>query len=553
MPRGRRRHHPIVGWLVAVNVAFGLAYAVLTPLYRGPDEPRHVEMVRRYRSELGYSRPDQASPLTAAIAKSSGLMGPYAVPRPPQEERDAQPRVDRQPFSELAEPGATSGQSRNQLTQHPPLYYALTAGASTLVSSLVPAELWSWDREVLLYRVLSVLLTGALPLLASWAALALGLTRAMGALAAAVTMLAPMETYIGAVVNNDVLVVPLAGVAVAGALAYLAGGRPRSAYLAAAAAAGLALTKATGALVAPWVFLVVAVEGVRRWRRDDRRTAVGAGAVTAAILAVGASWYVVNLARFSDPQPTDIHLPPPPASFEPSLADYVPLWLDRVSSTFWGEPGRRTGVTLEWPVMHALTVLAVAAVVVALASRRPHRVPAVLLAGLCAVQVALMFRTTWRGYARWGREVALQGRYLYALLVPLAALAALAAWRFLRHRPHWRPRAALAVAAVGVVLHVDLAFSMLRRYWEVDDASWGQRLRSVEAWSSLPTAGTWLVLLAPLVVSGLGLGVLAARWVRRRARQPAQASPIEGADDEHPPGVDEARSEDVVPTPSTVR
>ena len=44
-----------------------------------------------------------------------------------------------------------------------------------------------------------------------------GLSRANAAIAAAFTLLIPMQTWIGAVVNNDVLVIPLGGIATVGA------------------------------------------------------------------------------------------------------------------------------------------------------------------------------------------------------------------------------------------------------------------------------------------------------------------------------------------------
>lgn len=513
-----RRHSAIVWWVVALHTAFGLAYTLLTPLYRGPDEARHVDMVRQYRAELGYKDPTEASPLPAAIGRSSGIVAPFAVPRPAQRAEDAPDRGDRVPFAELADPGDQAGASRNQLTSHPPLAYVVAGAASTVAGGLVPAEAWSWDREVELYRLFDVALVAPLPVLASAAALALGLSRAAGAVAASFTLLVPMATFVGAVVTNDVLMLVLAGAAVVAALRWAAGGERRWAWWAAAAAAGAALTKATGALLLPWTAVVVAVGAARVWRAGHRRSAAVTALVAVGILAAGSSWYVTNLARFGDPQPSDVQPAPAAEGFEPDLGAFLPLWADRVTSTFWGQPARRTGVTLDWPVVHGLTALTLAAVAVALASRKPERAAAVALAALVAVQVALLFRSNWKAHARYGGEHALQGRYLYALLVPLAALAALAAWRLLRDRPAWLARLAVAVAAAGVALHVDLGLSMLGRYW-----AGPSRLGSVAAWSPFPVGVTWAVLALPLAVAA-GAAVAAARAWRQAPVGAAQVS-----------------------------
>ena len=539
--RPPRRHSAVVWWVVALHTAFGLAYTLLTPQYRGPDEARHVDMVRQYRAELGSKDPTEASPLPAAIGRSSGIVAPFAVPRPPQRAEDAPDRGDRVPFADLAPPGEQAGASRNQLTSHPPLAYVATGAASTVAGGLVPADVWSWDREVELYRLLDVLVVAPLPLLASAAALAVGLSRAAGAVAASFTLLVPMSTWIGSVVTNDALVPVLAGAAVVAALRHAAGdGERRWAWWAAAAAAGAALTKATGALLLPWTAVVVALGTARVWRAGRRRAAVVTGTVALALLAAGSSWYVTNLVRFGDPQPSDVQPAPAAEGFEADVGDFLPLWADRVTSTFWGQPARRTGVTLAWPVIHGLTALTLVAVGVALASRRRERWVAAALVALVAVQVALLHRSNWKAHARYGGEHALQGRYLYALLVPLATLAALAAWRLLRDRPAWLSRLAVALAAAGAAVHVALGRSMLDGYW-----AGPSRLAAVAAWSPFPVGVTAALLALPLAVAAAA--VAAAVVAVRAGRQ----APVGAAQVSRTPPLDTALGERVATTRSS--
>ncbi len=200
------RYHRIVRWVLVVKALFGLSYTLLIPTYRGPDEALHVDMVLWYQSHAGYANPKAPPPRSAGVVVSERLMGPGGVPRPPQHMSEAVPRPDRQSFDELAllrdrPTGA------NHMSQHPPLYYTSEAAAAAL-TSIVPEEFWSWDRQVYVYRLITWLSVLTLPLLAAGVALALGLARASTAVAASVTLVIPGSTFIGAVVNNDGLAAP---------------------------------------------------------------------------------------------------------------------------------------------------------------------------------------------------------------------------------------------------------------------------------------------------------------------------------------------------------
>src|SRR5262249_17988718 len=249
----------------------------------------------------------------------------------------------------------------NQMSQHPPLYY-WTAGAVTSLIT-VPDSFWSWDRELWITRLLSVLFVAPLALLASAAALAIGFRRGVGAIAAGVPWLIPKKSFLGSVVNNDTLVMLLAAISVVGALRYLSGGRPRTAWAAGAAAGALALTKSTGAVVAAWTIAVVAYAAWEQRQGGERTQARRAFLGAAGFIALGSSWYGPHSTRSHKPQPAPrrfLDIPVPPGFWT-----FVRLFLDEMSRTFWGRPSSRLGVELPWWICHALSIITIAAIVFA--------------------------------------------------------------------------------------------------------------------------------------------------------------------------------------------
>ncbi len=527
------RHHPLTWTVVLLHVVAALAFSVLLPMFRSPDEATHVDLIRQHARGLGHDRPDRTVPLGLDVKLAQDSVSPLDVrPRRPQLAEDAVPRPERPAFHDIAPPGEPSDID-NHMTQHPPLYYASVAAASTFVGGLTPTGWWSWDREMYLYRLLSILLTAPLPLLAAEGALAVGLTRRVSAIAAASLLLVPQATAIGAAVNNDALVLLGSAGAVAASLWHLRTGSGRSGSVAALAATVAALTKATAAPLLAWVVVVVVI----RWWHDRRHAplrATDASRPSAADLggplltaAAGLSWYVVNLVRFRDPQPTGLRPLRQAENFTPSPLGFLHQWLDRLSRTFWGMPARRTGVALPWAVPHALSLTAAVLVVAAWWDRTRRRATAMLWL-LCAAQVALLLRSNWGSHSRSGALPAVQGRYLYALLVPVAVLGVVGA----RQLARWAgtrvplPSASVvgfAVAAVGMVLHVLLGLSMLQGFWGAPDASTAERLRALVAWSPLPAAATWALLGAAAGAAVGSVGALAAR-IRAAGRGPRPAT-----------------------------
>ncbi len=99
---------------------------------------------------------------------------------------EALSRHDRPTLEEL---GPAERGGRNQMTQHPPLYYSLLGGVSTVITSFLPGDdVWSLDRLVYLLRLLNVALIAPLPALAYVAGRRLG-TSVHGAVAAGLVVI----------------------------------------------------------------------------------------------------------------------------------------------------------------------------------------------------------------------------------------------------------------------------------------------------------------------------------------------------------------------------
>jgi hypothetical protein len=507
-----------------LNVAFMLAFVLLVPPYHGPDEPAHFDMIHQYQRDPLPRRPTTRVPFiikAAPVDRAGRLLSPLSfgtVRKPRLSLAAAPPRRDRPTLAELGKPRPPV---YNNMSQHPPLYYLIAAGLTKAIT--VPDSIWSWDRELFLARLISVLLVAPLAVLASAAVLAIRLPRGVGAIAAAFTLMIPQKSFIGSVVNNDALVMLLAAVSVVAALKYLAGGSPRTAWAAGAASGALALTKSTGVVVCAWVAVLVLCTAFMRWRGGSRADAWKALLGAGAFIAVGSSWYVYNTIRFGRPQPTPrrIIAHPVPTRFSTFLREFA----DLMSRNFWGRPASRLGVALPWWISHPLSMLTIAIVIFGALSVRSHRRYLLWLLALCAVHSTVLIRQNWRANRvhMGGPTVilgGLQGRYFFPLLVPIAVLVAAAFWSVLsRFSRAALVYAAAALIAIGTALHLVLGERMLVGYWVAPGVSYARHLHAVEAWSPLPVPLTIIMLALPCIVSAIAL-MLGVAWLRSR-RAPA--------------------------------
>ncbi len=141
-----------------------LGWLQLTPLYRAADEPTHADLVLRLRDGGSYAAPGTLD-VDPRVRASFPLTDLSTAERPelpdhfplPLSSTDVPPRdlsYDELPAAQGLAP------YRNQMTQHPPLYYLLLAGGSRLLPGFGG---WSFPVQLGALRLLSALLLLALP------------------------------------------------------------------------------------------------------------------------------------------------------------------------------------------------------------------------------------------------------------------------------------------------------------------------------------------------------------------------------------------------------
>ena len=520
--RGIMRRVPTTVLVLALlHGALMLAYTVLYPPYVSFDEPQHVDMVFSIANDQSY--PPPAGRETAlGVARSSDFFYGSERTRAPYLAVDATPRRDRQSLAQLGgdEPAPTPPRYPNQMTQHPPGYYAVSA----LVVSVLPVDQWwDYDRVVWFLRFLSVLMMLPLPVLL-WAAarVLVGPGRTAEA-AAALPLLVPGLTRLGGSVNNDVLVVVLAA-ALAVPLAKVVGGdlsRRTAVVTGLVVAAGL-LVKGTFLPLLPGV---VAVYLVGWWRAGGAFPWRPALALTATS-ALGGWWWVRNVLVFGTVQPNGFG---PEATARigaaaepgPRTVELFLVQFGQVEDRFWSALGMIDSPTLPFEVIRGLSLLVLLAVAVAVLrgiGSPKGRVAVLALLVPVVTAFALLALTTYTNYRDTGLPAGIQGRYLYPGSVLAAAAVLAAVGRSLGRAARVLP---LLVLGLGLVVQIVAARVILLGLWLPTPAPGATKLdnlrlalTNVSAWSPWPVGLTAV----PFVLS-VGLAVLALVVVGRQLRQ----------------------------------
>lgn len=475
---------PGVVWaLVGLHGLLLVVASVLYPTYRAPDETAHVDMVLLLAAGEGYPAVGERQ-LSQRMLDSHPLVGHDRTGRrTPLEAADAPARGQRPTFDEIGHDVPST--VPQQMAAHPPLYYALAAGAVSTVGAVVPgASEWSFDQVVGFLRLFGALLVLPLPLVAYATAQRLGATRPVAVAAAVFPLGIPQLTHIGASVNNDQLLVVLLAAATLPLLAAAEGDTRLRTAAAAGALAGLALLTKGFALFAP-VWLAAAY-GVGALRGGGRRS-MGAGTLAIVLAtAVGGWWWIRNLVVFHTVQPAGLPSPPPPGGFVPDAAEWLSFFVQRLSVRFWIEPDVLPDGLPPLDLLASLVV--VVCCLAALVAARRDRPDALLVALVpLAGLVGIVTFGAWRVYARTGLPLAIHGRYLYAALAGVAAAVALGAAALLGERDRWLPLVALGLAGGAQLAAGALA---LVEYWGPPGPL--SRAAAVLAWSpwavSLPIA-----------------------------------------------------------------
>ena len=155
---------------------------MLYPPFTGFDETQHVDAVLSIRHGDGWPAPQERELSEGVVAVATPVL--QAASDLPFSDDELPPRDERPSVAELGVERDSVGQLLpNQITQHPPLYYALQAG---VLAAVLPGSAdWPFDRTVGVLRLVSIVLMAPLPLLAWATARALRAPPLVGQVAAA--------------------------------------------------------------------------------------------------------------------------------------------------------------------------------------------------------------------------------------------------------------------------------------------------------------------------------------------------------------------------------
>lgn len=492
-------------WLLAVGI-FALA-AVAFPTFRAPDEPAHVDRVFSIQQDPAAAF-DQLRPLSEQVRMGSialGLTGsPSGLPPLPSGS------VDDRAFDEVA-PDGTPSDLRNQMTQHPPLYYGLAALWTTTLQALDSGRT-SMAGVVLGMRLLGVALLASLPALSVVAARRAGLDRASAYSAGIIVLGVPMLAHIAGSVSNDTLLTLLGAVLTLQLVAVVReepADRPwwaRPVAIGAIAALAL-LTKGFGLIVLGWIPLTLLLAPIS-WSRKLRE--LGLIVLTSGI---GLAWWIRNLVVEGTIQPDHASLPVATADFVPDAAWWIPFAARRLVQRFWVEPDVAQDVALTGMAAAGILIVLVAVGSVVMLHRQEHAVLAVLAFPLVGT-LGIMIVGAWQLYVRTGAPFGIHGRYLYPALPAIAIVAAAAMTSVpIRHRR--LAIGALLLAALTYQSRVMLA--ALTFYWgDERRGPVSAALAAAADWA--PTPPLAIVAMGALALLGL-MGTALSVWSLREPDQ----------------------------------
>lgn len=521
--------------LAAVTALFGtvlLLWAVLTPAFRAPDEPQHLNSVLRLLEGGGWPAPQTATILDGVrVAVDQAAWAPVEAPfirqsatiLPGDRHRTGQPQfvdvdpgdlTDRVVVRDVELPEGSGPPAVDQMTQHPPGYYALGA----LLLKVLGGEDWRWDQQLLAVRLLSAFLTVWLvPLAAATTRNVGGSHRA--ALVAAVSLLGVSQlAHINSAVTNDALANLAAGVVLWLASAALTRRHSWRLVLGAGLALGVGLLSKGFLLAAIPVVALAFVLGHRENRRAGRRW-LSAFLALAVAFAVGGWWWLRNIVVHGTIQPDG--MPPRPyldTGQEATVGALLRGARGGLVSSTWGSYG---WMELTVPILLAqwTSVAVLFAVVVALLAGGRARMPLAVLLLLPALTLLIILYGAWQAFVEGGYLAGLQGRYLFVGAVAVAACIGVATEAIASRLPGVvRSVLLLLVPVACVALGAYGAVFAFRGFWQVTGEPLTLSLGRWEAWSVLGTPGIAVAVLLPCVT-----GVAALVLVTRAFLSPAEA------------------------------
>lgn len=494
------------------------AWAFSAPAFRGPDEPMHVNSIFRLATSGTWPEPGKAmvAPTVDTAAKQAGLLLPqasdygfdnryllhgseYSGLVPDVGEAEMVPHEDRIAIGPVA-PHPPRASVIDQMTQHPPLYYALGAA----VVKLCGLEQAPWDEAVLSLRMLSVFLLIPLTPSLIYTARRLGAARPWALAAGLVPALIPQVYHIGTMVTNDALATG-AGALVMAALAKA--GTERISWRTitlVGVSLGFALWSKGQILVFGLPLILVFATRPEPW--SARLKAIIASGTMSLLIGW---WWIANLVRYRAIQPAGYPAEVNPA-WDPAQADigyFLSTAADSFNRSLWASFGWLE-VTYHPLWLRTLLTVALLALTIIGAWRCAHRLTAFSLGATICGLVLLIFGQAWVGpYLGAGYVAGVQGRYAFPLLVALAAIV-LAFNQHSRWQLMGFAAACMASGGIGLI-------ELLRACYQ--SANWWMRPDLAEAQGvTIATARLVMTLGVLGAAAAFGIVLAASRFQRPR-------------------------------------
>lgn len=518
----------------------GATWAIVTPPMRTPDEPQHLNSIMRLVVVDWFGEPDGENPhltspwpapMTARmvdgsyqVAIESGLTTQGRLftsgERTVLPHRDEEVAAGYQRFTSADIPQAPDRsvidwrgpwiiqdwqgknesyegvdyddrvwrpESIDQMTQHPPLYYATLA----VVGKALNVSEWDWGSLLISFRLATVLLTLPLvPMVADTARMLVaratrrrtelegertGSTTAVmgstigpperaGIVAGLMVFMIPQASHILSGLTNDALLVSLAAATIWGVTRVMTGHGTRWTPIWTGLWLGLALlTKGFALALVPIVVVGMLVRSRRApWDQATSQNRLKAliGAIATATI-VGGWWWARNLLIYGTVQPGGMPLQHNLWSGEPNpdVSYFLSMGIGDLTTSFWAKFGWLE-ISISQLAAYILSGFVVALIVVALViypqNWREHLTLLILPLGI----IVIVFKGSWDTYMVGGYISGMQGRYFFSALAVILSLCALALVKLVRRS--WITNAALIVAVLAQLAGLTYAW---RGFW----------------------------------------------------------------------------------------
>jgi hypothetical protein len=398
----------------------------VTPDFRAPDEPQQVSTTLRLAYVHSYPAPGDARiylPVKASYADVGfGGIGLNTIIGLAPLHRPTSKQLTSETMSRLgtAEPSAVTPYDYDQMTQHPPGYFAVMAVAARAFDVINKTP----HTALLILRLCSALLLAPLPFLTFRIGKTLGATPSVAAAASFLPAGLPQLTHIGGAVNNDALTITLGAAATWLALEFVT----RRAVRGWAIGLGLTMTAMlwTKGTALPMLVVVAAAFLLRAKRFGVRRTTGDALLATLCMLP-GLAWWVANVVRFGSLQPNGY--PKSYMNLLPKGHITVGHWLHGffpgLTRSFFADFG-----WLEAPppalVTVVLSVVVLVLVVVGVVRCGPRWATALLAQLSWVMPLIAIMDTSYSASNRIGALQGVQGRYLFVGVAAIAATIGIA-------------------------------------------------------------------------------------------------------------------------------